>query len=142
MLAQAMADDFMQALLADGQSRNDAEFQAHRSFDRISGAPVVVLLCADFACADDYPDADRRSADSIMLVQDAALGGLQFMLAAHAEGLSTVWMCAPLFAPETIRMTLSLPETWEPQALILLGYSLEERKARERRPPADFVRFI
>jgi nitroreductase len=36
-------------------------------------------------------------------------------------------MCAPLFAPETVRETLNLDADWEPQALITLGYPAETR---------------
>jgi F420 biosynthesis protein FbiB-like protein len=137
-----MGEEFRNDLLADGNPPDLSQVQVRRSIDRIQAAPVVVVLCTDFACADGYPDPDRRTADSIMLVQDAALGGLQFMLAAHAEGLGAVWMCAPLFAPETVRGVLVLPESWEPQALILVGYPSEERVARERKPLANFAKFL
>ena len=141
-LARSMAEEFLHDLLGDGQEHQEAEAQVRRSVDRISDAPVVVVLCTDFSCADEYSDSERQSADALMLVQDAALSGLQFMLAAHAEGLGTVWMCAPLFAPETLRSTLSLPDTWEPQALILSGYPGEEKTPRERRSLSDFALFI
>jgi nitroreductase len=76
-----------------------------------------------------------------MLVQDTALGGMQFILAAHAEGLATCWMCAPLFAPATVRSTLALPETWDPQALILLGYADRISEPRGRQPVSEIALF-
>jgi nitroreductase len=62
-----------------------------------------------------------------MGVQSVALACQNLLLAAHAKGLGACWMCAALFVPELIRTTLDLPETWEPQALITLGYPAESR---------------
>lgn len=140
-LAEAIGEEFRHDLLLDGQTPDDAEAQVHKSRQRIESAPVAVALCADFACADDYPDRERQAADSLMLVQDTALGGMQFMLAAHAEGLASCWMCAPLFAPETMRVTLALPDSWDPQALILLGYPERIPEPRERKPVSEIVVF-
>ena len=140
-LAEAMGEEFRHDLLADGHRADEAEAQVVKSRQRIQSAPVAVVLCADFACADDYPDRERQAADSLMLVQDTALGGMQFMLAAHAEGLSSCWMCAPLFAPETVRSILALPETWDPQALILLGYGDRIPEARVGKPVSETALF-
>jgi F420 biosynthesis protein FbiB-like protein len=140
-LAESMGEEFRHDLLADGYSPDDAAAQVRRSRQRIESAPVVVALCTDFACGDDYPDHERQAADSLMLVQDTALGGMQFILAAHAEGLATCWMCAPLFAPETVRSALALPETWDPQALILLGYADRISQPRGRHPVSEIALF-
>jgi hypothetical protein len=43
-------------------------------------------------------------------------------------------MCAPLFAPAAARQALDLPESWQPQALILLGYPEKIPPQRPRRP--------
>lgn len=141
-LAAAMGEEFRHDLLTDGSTAADAEAQVNRSRQRIETAPVVICLCADFAAADPYRDADRQTADSLMLVQDAALSGMQFMLAAHAEGLGTVWMCAPLFVPETVRSALDLPESWEPQALILLGHPDKIPEPRGRKTIVEIARFV
>ena len=70
-----------------------------------------------------------------MAVQSVALACQNLLLAAHAHGLGACWMCAPLFVPELVRDTLDLPQTWEPQALITLGYPAEERESE--RVPLD-----
>jgi coenzyme F420-0:L-glutamate ligase/coenzyme F420-1:gamma-L-glutamate ligase len=140
-LAEAMGEEFRHDLLADGRTSDEAEAQVRKSRRRIETAPVVVALCADFTCADNYLDRKRQAADSLMLVQDTALGGMQFMLAAHAEGLASCWMCAPLFAPDTVRVTLALPDGWDPQALILLGYPEQIPEPRERKPNSEIAIF-
>jgi len=141
VLADAMGEEFRHDLLADGQTPDEADALVCKSRRRIENAPVVVALCADFACVDNYPDRERQAADSLMLVQDTALGGMQFMLAAHAEGLASCWMCAPLFAPETVRTALALPDTWDPQALILMGYPENIPEPRERKASNAIARF-
>ena len=140
-LSEAMGEEFRHDLLTDGYSPAEADTQVNRSRQRIASAPVVVCLCADFAAADHYPDSGRQAADSIMLFQDTALSGMLFMLAAHAEGLGTVWMCAPLFAPGTVRQALGLPETWEPQALILMGYPEKIPNPGERKTISEIALF-
>lgn len=82
---------------------------------------------------DSYPDEKRQQAERTMAMQSVAAAGLQLLLAAHAEGLGGVWICAPLFAQETIQKTLNLPETWEPQAMFYIGYPEEKPEPRERK---------
>jgi coenzyme F420-0:L-glutamate ligase/coenzyme F420-1:gamma-L-glutamate ligase len=80
---------------------------------------------------DSYPDEKRRQAERTMAVQSVAAAGLQLLLAAHAEGLGGVWVCAPLFAQEVICKTLGLSENWEPQAMFYIGYPDELPKPKE-----------
>ena len=70
-----------------------------------------------------------------MAVQSVAAAGMQLLLAAHAEGLGGVWACWPLFAQETIRKTLNLSETWEPQGMFFIGYPEDpfQKSAKEKR---------
>jgi len=56
--------------------------------------------------------------------------------------LGSVWVCAPLFTPETVRKTLDLPETWEPQGMFFLGYPDGEPKMKVLKPVNKVVRFV
>ena len=60
------------------------------------------------------------------------------LLAAHDAGLAACWLCAPLFAPQVVREALNLPDHWQPQAILTLGYAAE-RKEKERAPLATQV---
>ena len=132
-LAEAMAADFEHDLRADGVSQERIEAQIRRSKDRLTSAPVVILLSLDMSDMDTYPDEKRQRAEWAMAGQSVAAAGLQLLLAAHAEGLGGVWVGSPLFTQETIQKTLDLPESWEPQAMFFLGYAAVTPELRERK---------
>jgi len=77
-----------------------------------------------------------------MGVQSVAMAGSTMLLAAHASGLGGVWMCAPLFAPGSVKSVLDLPQEWEPQGVILLGYPAYEPQPRQRRLVDEVSRFV
>lgn len=138
-LADAMAIDFERDLSRDGLSPEKIQAQIKRSKDRITSAPVAILLCLDMSEMDTYPDEKRQQAERTMAVQSVAAAGLQLLLAVHAEGLGGVWACWPLFAQDTISNTLDLPETWEPQAMYFIGHPVEIPEARERKSLEEIV---
>lgn len=141
-LATAMAQDFERDLTRDGLSAEKIQSQIKRSKDRITSAPVAILLCLDMSEMDSYPDEKRQQAERTMAVQSVAAAGLQLLLAAHAEGLGGVWACWPLFAQETIRKTLHLCESWEPQGMFFIGYVDGAPKNKEMKDLNNIVVFL
>ena len=127
-LARAMGDRLEADRLADGDRPEAVAADTARSFARITQAPVVVVVCLTLAEMDVYPDARRAGAERTMAVQSAAMAVQNLLLAAHAEGLGACWMCAPLFCSDVVRDILNLPDDWQPQALITLGYPAEARE--------------
>jgi F420 biosynthesis protein FbiB-like protein len=140
-LADAMNAALRADLAADGLPPEQIEAEASRRRDRLTRAPVLILLCATLADMDEYPDPRRRRAEWTMAAQSVALAGGNLLLAAHAEGLGACWLCAPLFCPEVVRDTLGLPGDWEPQAFISLGWPAESR-TKEREPLETHVKFV
>ena len=141
-LGEALAGAFRRDLGADGVPEAEIEALVVRSQDRLLQAPAVVVLCMDASEMDSYPDEARRQAERIMAVQSTALAGLQLQLAAHAEGLGTVWVCSPLFAPQVVRDTLALPTAWEPQGMFFIGQPAAQPKPKELKPLADLVKYL
>ncbi len=139
-LADAMAQDFEHDLLRDSISHEKIQAQIKRSRERITGAPVTILLCLDMSEMDSYPDEKRQQAERTMAIQSVAAAGLQLLLAAHAEGLGGVWVCSPLFAQETIRKTLDLSESWEPQGMFFVGYADGMPKNKELKDMDSLVK--
>lgn len=127
-LARAMGQRLRADLQADGAPAAVIEQDATRSYQRITGAAAAVVLCLTMADMDRYPDDARQRAEHHMAVQSTALAGQNLLLMASASGLGACWMCAPLFCPDVVRGALDLPEDWEPQALITLGYPAETRE--------------
>ena len=140
-LATAMGGRLRADLEADGVPEAVIEKDVGRSYERITGAPALVLVCLTMADMDSYPDEKRQRNEWIMASQSTAMAGQNLLLAAHALGLAACWMCAPLFCPETVKGTLGLPKAWQPQGLITLGYPAEKRE-KERRPLAESVLFV
>lgn len=126
-LAAAMGERLRADLERDGMPPDLIEKDAARSYQRITNAPVVIVVCVTMREMDSYTDARRTQAEYLMATQSAAMATQNLLLAAHAAGLGGCWRCAPLFVPETVREVLELEADWEPQALITLGYAAEER---------------
>ena len=128
-LALAMGQRLRTDLTRDSAPPEIIEKDVNRSYTRITGAPVVFVVCLSMADMDRYPDAKRSAAEHQMAVQSTAMAVQNLLLAAHAEGLGACWMCAPLFCPDVVSEQLALPTDWEPQALVTLGYPAETRES-------------
>jgi coenzyme F420-0:L-glutamate ligase/coenzyme F420-1:gamma-L-glutamate ligase len=141
-LAEAMGREFERDLEMDGISPAELEKKVKRSRQKIRSAPAIIILNTDITEMDVYPDERRNKAEHLMATQSVANAGMQLMLAAHAEGLGSVWICSPLFAQETVKRALDLPETWEPQAMIFLGYADEAPQPRARKTLQEITKRI
>lgn len=133
LLAERMAERLAADLRASGVDEEAIAADTGRSRQRLTGAPVLVVMCLTLQDMDVYPDARRQSLERMMAVQSAAMAAQNLLLAAHAAGLGACWLCAPLFCPDVIREALDLPGDLEPQGAIILGYPAEER-TRTREP--------
>ncbi len=137
-LAMAMGHRLRRDLMADNVPQEIIDKDVGRSYQRITNAPLLILLCLTMADMDSYPDAKRQQNEWIMASQSTAMAGQNLLLATHALGLGGCWMCAPLFCPDVVARTLDLPAGWQPQALITIGYPAET-KTKTRQPLASKV---
>lgn len=126
-LAQAMGARLRRDLEADGLPAEVIAKDVGRSVERMTSAPVLILVCLSLVDMDVYPDPIRMHNEYVMSVQSTAMSGQNLLLAAHEAGLGACWMCAPLFCPDIVRESLDLPEDWQPQGVIALGYPAQER---------------
>lgn len=141
-LAGAMGAEFRKTLEAEGLSTDEVTVQLERSHARILEAPRAILLCLDIDVLDKYEDPARTQGEYLMGVQSVALAGGQILLAAHAEGLAGVWICAPLFVPTEVSRALGLQESWQAQGLILLGYAVKVPDVRPRNAIVEVTKKI
>jgi F420 biosynthesis protein FbiB-like protein len=140
-LVGAMGERLTADRTRDGDPPDVIARDVARSHARITGAPVLILVCLTLEEADVYPDGVRSHAEFLMAVQSTAMATQNLLLAAHAEGLAACWMCAPLFCPEVVRASLDLPPAWQPQGLVTLGFPADAGRDRPRKPVAAFVRY-
>ena len=127
-LAKAMGARLRHDLEADNVPEEVISKDVARSYDRITSAPILIMLCMSMVDMDVYPDEKRSRNEEIMAIQSTAMAGQNLLLMAHAHGLGACWMCAPLFCPDVVQKALGLPDDWQPQGLITLGYPAQERE--------------
>ena len=138
-LANALGERWRADLAADGMPAEQIDKLIGRSRERIGGAPVSLIISLTWADLDTYPDDKRQQAEYLMAAHSLGAAAQNIMLTAHAHGLASCWMCAPLFCPAVVREALELPAEVVPQALITLGYGALEPPVRERRPLEELV---
>ncbi len=137
-LATAMGGRWRADLAGDSRDQSEIEEEVRKSHRRLTGAPVVIVGNLYLQPLDDYPDPDRRQAEQFMAAHSLGAALQNIMLAAHARGLASCWMCAPVFCPEIVRDALGLPETLIPHALLTVGYPARPPVQRER-PPLEAI---
>ncbi len=141
-LIKAMSARFEEDLRSDGLSESQIRERVKRSESILLRAPVVLLVCLTMKDMQIYRDVARRRAEQIMAVQSTAAAVQNLLLSVHAEGLGACWMCAPLFCQRLVKKTLALPEDYEPQAFIVLGYPAENPTAPRRKPLEDIMQVL
>ncbi len=139
-LAVEMGKDFLRDMEAEGVPRQERERRHRGSVRLLSRAPALILASLSYADLDEY-EAQAKQANEWMMAEHSLGGALQnLMLALAAQGVGSVWRCAPLFCPETAREALDLPADWTPRALIVAGYPSHPPEARESPQPTLIVR--
>ena len=128
-LGEALTTQMRRDMQAENAPEAEIVSRETRSLRRLATAPRIILVCRD-------REAVRvpTQAEALMGLQSVAMAGLQLLLAAHARGLASNWICWPLYAQaETVR-ALNLPANWEPQGMIFLGWPGETPKTKELQP--------
>lgn len=137
--AARMGERWRADLAADGLPPAAIEALIGKSRERIRGASVVIIIGLTYADLDVYPDASRQEAERVMAAQSLGAAAQNIMLVAHAHGVASCWMCAPLFCPSVVREALDLPAEVVPQAMITLGYPAVQQPLRPRRRLDEFI---
>ncbi len=136
-LAHALTSAMRRDMTIDGAPEAEIEKRVANSIRRINEAPVLLILCRDVTAVREH-----KPQDTVMAIQSVANAATYLLLAAHAEGLGGNWICWPLYAQEETREALDLPETWEPQAMVFLGWTDEEAKEKILKPINDLVMYV
>jgi coenzyme F420-0:L-glutamate ligase/coenzyme F420-1:gamma-L-glutamate ligase len=140
-LAEAMGARWRRDLEADGLAEARIAALLARSRAQIRDAPALLLACLVPEGLRAWPDEARRQAEWLMAVQSMGATLQNLMLAAHARGLGSFWVSAPLFCPEAVQEALDLPREYVAQALIALGYP-HHRASPPPRPEPDLAALV
>lgn len=118
---------------------------AHFSQPMVTGAPVVLTVCADFNRASTW--CRQRKAEPgydnflsfINAATDALLYTQTFCNLAEEEGLGLCFLGTTVYMPQMIIDVLRLPRLVMPVATITLGWPAEEPALSDRLPVESFV---
>jgi coenzyme F420-0:L-glutamate ligase/coenzyme F420-1:gamma-L-glutamate ligase len=69
-LAKAMGERLRADRAADGDEMSAIDTDVSRSYSRITGAPVVIVVCADARVMDHYPDRRRSEAEYLVFREE------------------------------------------------------------------------
>lgn len=83
------------------------------------GAPLVLLVCYDRSACWTHPESGESSGST-----DATIVSTHMMLEAASIGLGTVWIS--YFDKSKARALLRLPENWEINNMLYIGYPAED----------------
>jgi coenzyme F420-0:L-glutamate ligase/coenzyme F420-1:gamma-L-glutamate ligase len=140
-LVEAMGAAWRADLERDGHPAEVIEKLLRKSERQITSAPALLLACLTDEGLRRWPDERRARNEWAMAQQSIGAAMQNIMLAAHAMGLSSYWISAPLFAPEACAVALRLPGGWVAQAFIVLGYAAEGAEPKAR-PAADLSKMV
>ena len=118
---------------------------AHFNQPMVTGAPVVLTICADYRRTTLW--AENRNAhpgyDNILSFMNAATDALLFTQTfcnlAEEEGLGTCFLGTTVYMPKMIIDTLKLPKLVMPVATITLGWPDEHPALSERLPLRSII---
>lgn len=141
-LAQAMAGRLRRDRVADGDEEDVIAADVKRSVARLQQAAAVVVVFLTMESMDRYSDERRSRLEQVMAAQSTAMAGQNMLLMAHRLGLGACWVCAPLFADDEAINVLDCPPEWQPQGLIMLGWTHDVPAARERKSVEEISQWI
>lgn len=129
-LVTAMAEAWVNNQSKDNLRVNpvDVDF----SVKRFSTAPIVIVACLSLKDTKKYLDDTRQQIERDLAIQSLGAAIQNLLLSASGNSLGACWFSAPMFCKEAVRPILQIPETVEPQAIILMGYPDQKPPERQR----------
>lgn len=141
-LLDAMRDDWERDLRADGHTGEVLARRLGRG-DILRTAPELIVPFVDDASgAHDYPDERRAACEETMFTVAGGAAVQSLLVALAARGLGSCWIGSTIFAADTTRRELDLPETWRPLGAVAVGVPAEPVPPREPRPAGDAFQTI
>ncbi len=139
-LAEEMGRDFLRDMVSEGVPEEERKKRHAGSIRLLTGAPIIILAALSYSDLDDYENPEKEATERMMAEHSLGAALQNLMLALTAQGIGSVWRCAPLFCPETARCALDLPVDWSPRALIVAGKPASAPPPKEVPSPEIIIR--
>lgn len=123
-LLAAMRAQWVADLRRDGLSQEAITARISRGNILVDAPEVLIPFCVSDG-AHTYTDEGRQQAEQTMftVAVGAAVQGLLVALA--TRGLGSCWVGSTIFAPDTVREVLSLPQNWAPLGAVAIGHPVD-----------------
>jgi len=118
---------------------------AHFNQPMVTGAPVVLTICADFNRTSQWARCRKAAPgySNFLSYQNAAIDALLFTQTLcclmDEEGLGYCYLGTTVYQPQQIIDILQLPQLVMPIATLTVGWPAEEGKMSDRLPVESFV---
>lgn len=133
-LLDALRADWERDLRADGHAGEILERRLGRG-DLLRTCPELILPFVDDAAgAHDYPDDRRNACEETMFTVAGGAAVQSLLVALAARGLGSCWIGSTIFAADTTRRELGLPDSWRPLGAVAVGVPAEPVPTRGSRP--------
>ena len=139
VLAEVMAKAWIMNLVKNQIPLEHAKELAKRSIERFTRAPKLIIASVTRTDIPKHTDESGNRVEGELAIQSLGAAIQNVLLAAHSRGLGACWFCAPAFCKAEVRKVLRLPDEFEPQALITLGYAAEKPEAPRRKPLREIL---
>lgn len=100
-------------------------------------APEVVIPFLVPDGAHSYPDPVRTAAEHTMFTVAVGAAVQALLVALAVREVGSCWIGSTIFAPDTVRQVLSLPQDWEPLGAIAIGYPEQPLPPKQPGPLDD-----
>lgn len=122
VLLDAMAEAWRADLGDDGIDEATIAARIVRSDAIHRAAPELLAVFIDLAGAHRYPDERRSRAERDLFVLAGGAAIEAMLVALSARGLGAAWTSSTVFAPDTVRAALGVPDGWEPLGTVAVGW--------------------
>ena len=136
-LLDALRADWEADLRADGHTGEVLQRRLARG-DLLRTCPELILpFVDDSAGAHDYPDERRARCEQTMFTVAGGAAVQSLLVALSARGLGSCWVGSTIFAADTTRRELGLPDSWRPLGAVAVGVPADPPPPRSPRPAGD-----
>ena len=139
-LGKSMGEKFLEDMKTEGISKKIRENRYQKSLLIIQNSPLIILVSLDYSGLDSYKEKNKQANENMMAAHSLGAALENLMIALGAQGIGSVWRCAPLFCPEIARDALQLPKKWIPRAMILAGFPKKKPTEKKSIKPRVLTR--